>query len=147
MTKDIDPNLCTHLVYSSVFLDIETNNNLMTDWKLSNESSENYVGQRRKNPRLILLMDIQFRQSSSWNDTLIKLMANTKHINALVKNIVDFIRQTKFDGLSSYFLPTQNEKFGYMNLIRALKKAFQRYLFVLAVHGDKYQNSVNGELE
>lgn len=89
-----------------------------------------------------MLIEVKIKQNS-WNDFHVALMTNTSHVEALVKNVVDFLRWHEFEGLYLTFYPFEEEKVGFMNLISALKKAFQPQSFLLAVEGNTYDTCIS----
>ena len=138
--NDVDTNLCTHFVYSFLPLDIETNNNLTTEWEnLEEGETANFMTLKGRNPNLKLIVELSLEQER-WNETHVKLMGNIRHINTIAKNAVDFVRKNKLDGLFFHFFPTENEETGFMNLLRALRKAFEPHSYVIAVTGNLYES-------
>lgn len=141
--EDIDTNVCTHLVYCKICLDIETNK-IIKDSATFNQGNgnENAIGLKVKNPKLKMLVTLKLLQST-WGETQLQLMANSSYVDTLATNIVEFLQRSNFDGVSFKFYPIEYEKIGFTNLIIALRKAFLPHGYLLVFVDEIYQDRSN----
>lgn len=136
---DINPNLCTHIVYSRLSLDIE-NNEIIKDLHFYNWHKK-FTELKAKNHQLKVLIDL-VPKPEKWNDTHIKLMVNSSHVEAIARNTVAFLQLNKFDGITIEFYPFEDEKIGFMNLVGEMRKAFLSFGYFLAVTGALYESRI-----
>lgn len=111
--EDIDPFLCTHLIYTFAGLDPHTHRIKSLDpW---NDLYDNYgkgaflrftTGLKQKNPQLKTLLAI-----GGWNEgseTYSEMSAIPERRKTFVKSVVEFLRKYHFDGLDlDWEYPTQ----------------------------------------
>lgn len=140
---DIDPNLCTHLVYSRFDLDMEKKQ-IREDSSLFilDNWNKTFVELKAKNPLLKVLIFLQSKPTI-WETTHLELMESTSHVDDVVRNVVAFLRQYSFDGITLEFYPSNTNKVGFMNLIKGMKNAFLPFGYILAVPGSPYENDIN----
>lgn len=135
---DIDPNLCTHLGYHSVEIDIKTRINSV--YLQFEEDKIKLIGLKQKNPQLKVLVYIIVKPDLR-ND---KELFDKTHIDGFIENVLDFLKKNKMDGIIMRLFSTKEEKIGYTNLVNAMKKAFQFHSYLLAVVGFAYDiNQIN----
>ncbi|XP_070501617.1 probable chitinase 10 [Chironomus tepperi] len=120
--KDVDPSLCTHLVYAFATL---------KDHKLS-EANDNdpdmydqILALREKNPDMQVLLAIG---GWAFGSTPFKeLTSNVYRMNQFVYEAIEFLREYTFNGLDinwEYPRGVEDRK-AYLNLVRELRVAFE----------------------
>lgn len=136
---NIDPNLCTHIVFSRISLDIEKINIRVKEnlnfFDVDN-GHKKFIELKVKNPQLKLLI---YLKPDKWNAIHVELMANSSH----VEKIVSIVQQYAFDGISLDFFPTKEQKIGFTNLVKTTKKAFLPLGYFLVIAGSSYENRIN----
>ncbi|XP_004524466.1 probable chitinase 10 isoform X2 [Ceratitis capitata] len=122
LPSNIDPKLCTHVVYAFATL---------KDHKLSeatDDDPENYeqvIALREENPDLQILLAI-----GGWafgSKPFKELTSNVFRMNQFVYEAIDFLRDYKFNGLDvDWEYPRGAEdRAAYVNLLRELRVAFE----------------------
>ncbi|EDW31122.1 GL20757 [Drosophila persimilis] len=120
--ENIDPKLCTHIVYAFATLQ---------DYKLTeatDDDPENYesvIGLRDANPDLQILLAIG---GWAFGSTPFKeLTSNVFRMNQFVYEAIDFLRDYKFNGLDvDWEYPRGAEdRVAYLNLLKELRVAFE----------------------
>lgn len=125
---DIDPSLCTHLIYAFGKIDVESK--LLVPFEpLVEDARPGHIGKygqfnklKQQNPRLKTLLSVggQFDDGSGFvtvteNDIIIKRFA---------QNAVEFLRKRSFDGFDiDWEYPTKETKRTFIRLLRALREA------------------------
>ena len=145
--EDIDPSLCTHLVYAFSVLDPATHlitvHDSWLDIDLANINK--FINIKKRHPHVKLLLALE-----GWNDSRITkysvllAIADPGKRTAFVKHAVSFIRDWDFDGLDlDYEYPGHDgagtDKEGFTALVKELREAFKPYGWELtaAVSADK----------
>uniref|UniRef100_A0A0P5AUM3 Brain chitinase and chia n=1 Tax=Daphnia magna TaxID=35525 RepID=A0A0P5AUM3_9CRUS len=134
---NINPKLCTHLVYAFAILDGATNTIKAYDtWSdIDLGGYQKFVALKTQNSKLKTMIAI-----GGWNDSndgtgkYSKLVASSTNINTFVNSAVAFLQLYKFDGLDLdwEYPSTAADKVGFANLIVALKNAFLPFGFLLS---------------
>ncbi|XP_008848561.2 acidic mammalian chitinase-like [Nannospalax galili] len=125
---DIDPCLCTHLIYA--FARISNNRITMTDKKdLTDYKAFNSL--KRRNSQLKTLMAI-----GCWNSgtaaPFITMLSTTKNRQTFIVSVIQFLRQYGFDGLNlAWQYPgchgsTPKDKHRFTVLVQELRGAFEK---------------------
>ncbi|XP_062554781.1 probable chitinase 2 [Armigeres subalbatus] len=132
----VDPKLCTHVIYAYVGLDTENNTIKTLDpWK---DLKDNYglggfeklVGMRNSNPHLKVMISL-----GGWNEGSVeysKLAANSQRRQTFAENALEFIKRHGFDGLDiNWEYPTQRggkpyDRENFVLLVRELSQKFSR---------------------
>jgi len=133
--NDINPNLCTHLVYASADLDsvsynIISGNNTID---IIQGTYSQFVGLKSINPNLKTMISIYGNTYDGYN-YFSKMVASNACITSFVNSVVKFLQQYKFDGLDLAWDGPSNptEKAGFSCLTRALRTAFNPYGYLLS---------------
>ncbi|XP_074098334.1 chitinase 7 [Cotesia typhae] len=120
--EDIDPSLCTHVVYSFATL---KNYLLVEGNEKDPEMYERLIALREKNPDLKVLLAIG---GWAFGSTPFKeLTSNTFRMNQFVYEAIEFLREYKFNGLDvDWEYPRgTDDKAAYVNLLKELRLAFE----------------------
>ena len=138
---NIDPNMCTHLIYGFAVLDPKTFTIKPADpWgdidDPNNPGYAKFVALKKKNPQLTTMIAI-----GGWTDSedgkYSQLVSDSTNIATFVASVMTFLQQYKFDGLDLdwEYPTTEQDKIGFANLITALREAFtpKGYLLSAAV--------------
>nr|NP_001108099.1 chitinase precursor [Ciona intestinalis]BAF74591.1 chitinase [Ciona intestinalis] len=92
---DVDPFLCTHIVYS--FVEIGSNNQLkLREWN-GDQLIDSLLTKKQTNPDLLITAAV-----GGWNfgtERFTAVCENEANMRMFAKTSVDFLRQFKFDGL------------------------------------------------
>ncbi|KAI9552834.1 hypothetical protein GHT06_020716 [Daphnia sinensis] len=134
---NINPKLCTHLVYAFAILNGATYKiDVFDSWAdIDLGGYQKFVALKAQNSKLKTMIAI-----GGWNDSndgtgkYSKLVASSTNINTFVNSAVAFLQLYKFDGLDLdwEYPSTAADKAGFVNLIAALKNAFSPYGFLLS---------------
>uniref|UniRef100_A0A0P5Y1I5 Brain chitinase and chia n=1 Tax=Daphnia magna TaxID=35525 RepID=A0A0P5Y1I5_9CRUS len=134
---NINPKLCTHLVYAFAVLNETTYKIKVFDsWAdIDLGGYQKFVALKTQNSKLKTMIAI-----GGWNDSndgtgkYSKLVASSTNINTFVNSAVAFLQLYKFDGLDLdwEYPSTAADKVGFANLIVALKNAFLPFGFLLS---------------
>nr|XP_022913608.1 probable chitinase 2 [Onthophagus taurus]XP_022913616.1 probable chitinase 2 [Onthophagus taurus]XP_022913621.1 probable chitinase 2 [Onthophagus taurus] len=136
--EEIDPSLCTHLVFGYTHLNETTDEIIIFEsWSklLGRKSHENISKLKAKKPDLKVLVSL-----GGWLDGSIKysrLAANPKRVQRFVNNTLDFIEENSLDGMHLVWqypgkrggLTTDKEN--YIQLLKELKFAFKEFNYTL----------------
>ena len=147
--ENIDPFLCTHIIYSFAGLGHDNRIRSLDPWNdlrdnYGKGAFERFTGLKRQNPKLKTLIAI-----GGWNEGSIKYsnMAQSESARKVfVDSVVDFIEKYDFDGLDlDWEYPAARggkpeDKNNFSLLIRELKAAFEPkgYLLTAAVSAGKW---------
>lgn len=140
LIEDIDPFLCTHLMYG--FAKLSNNQiaaydsylDLKTNWGLG--AYERFNNLKKKNPNLSTLIAI-----GGWNEGSTKYSAMAADANArktFVKSVVDFCLKYGFDGLDMDWEYPANrggvpqDKQNFITLLKELSEAFEPHGLLLS---------------
>ncbi|KAF5270886.1 hypothetical protein FQR65_LT05403 [Abscondita terminalis] len=137
--EDINPNLCTHLVYG--FAGVETNGNIKVLDPWNDIDLQGYIRFNRlkqQNPSLKTLIAV-----GGWNEGSPKysvIAANAQYRQNFVNSAINLMNQYNFDGLDlDWEYPAQRggalaDKVNFVILLEDFRKAFgTRYLLTIAV--------------
>ncbi|XP_017755457.1 PREDICTED: probable chitinase 3 [Eufriesea mexicana] len=122
LPEDIDPTLCTHIVYSFATL---KNYLLAEETEKDAEMYERLIALRNKNPDIKILLAIG---GWAFGSTPFKeLTSNTFRMNQFIYEAIDFLREYKFDGLDvDWEYPRGgDDRTAYVNLLKELRLAFE----------------------
>ncbi|KAG9509815.1 Acidic mammalian chitinase, partial [Fragariocoptes setiger] len=139
--EDIDPFLCTHIIYGFTGLNYDNQIKPLDPW---NDLADNYgkgamkrfTSLKRINPDLKALVAI-----GGWNEGSIKyskMAADPSARATFVKSVVEFLGKYDFDGLDlDWEYPgsrggSANDKKNFVELLRELKQAFKPYNYLLS---------------
>ncbi|XP_076302977.1 putative chitinase 2 [Lasioglossum baleicum] len=144
--SNIDPNLCTHIVYSFAGLN-------STSWTIRSldpdldihDGNGNYkkvTNLRQKNSELNVLLAI-----GGWNEgskNYSELASSPERRNIFINSVVDFLKKYDFDGLDlDWEFPgswdgLKEDKENFVSLVKELKEAFKgsNYLLTAALSAD-----------
>jgi len=131
--EDIDPSLCTHLMYSFAVLDPTTHLITVHDSWLDIDlgNIRKFTNLKAHHPHVKLLLAL-----GGWNDSRLTkysvLLADAGKRSAFVQHAVSFIREFGFDGLDlDYEYPGHDgaatDREGFTALVKELKEAFNPY--------------------
>ncbi|XP_071534026.1 probable chitinase 2 [Panulirus ornatus] len=135
--EDIDPTLCTTLIYSFAGLNETTNNikSLDPEYDINKRAYEKFVNLKSLNPRLKVLMAV-----GGWTEGSKKYsaMASTSETRKIfIDSAVKFIQKHKFDGLDlDWEYPANRggvpeDKENFVDLVKELRKEFDKYGWML----------------
>ncbi|CAK1593264.1 unnamed protein product [Parnassius mnemosyne] len=147
---DLDPSLCTHVVYSFAGLDENTMGVKILDpaldrgGKFKNSGYKGVVGLKANNPHLKVTIAI-----GGWNEGSLKFsnMAATPTTRSqFIQSVLEFLHTHKFDGIDMHWkYPTvrdgkPEDKVNFITLMKELKEAFKPHGYILttAISGIKY---------
>jgi len=133
--NNINPDLCTHLVYASASLDNISYNIVSGNQTIdiTQGAYSQFVGLKSKNPDLKTMISI-FESSDDGKNTFSKMVTSNSRITSFLNSVVKFLQQYKFDGLNlDWEVPsTPTDKAGFANLSRKLRTAFNPYGYLLS---------------
>lgn len=153
-SENIDPFLCTHIIYAFAKLDEKSLTMQPADPNadIKLESFKNVVEVKKKNPKLKVLLAIG-GWTDSQGDKYSMLVRDSDKRKEFVKKAVEFLKQYKFDGLDlDWEFPVcwqadckagpESDKDDFADLVKELRKAFDkekpRLLLTAAVNAGKY---------
>ncbi|KFB46746.1 AGAP011033-PA-like protein [Anopheles sinensis] len=136
--EDINPNLCTHIIYTFVGLDTKGNVKILDNWfDISLGGFSRFVQLKNRNPNVKLMISI-----GGWNEgsATYSTMANSDLLRAVfVDSVVTFVRRYGFDGFDiDWEYPTLRggaveDRVGFIKLLRDLRTRFDREGFILSI--------------
>ncbi|CAF1015538.1 unnamed protein product [Brachionus calyciflorus] len=138
--ENLDPFLCTHLIYS--FAKLQNNklapyewNDDSTDW--SKGMYERTTDLKKTNPNLKILLAV-----GGWNmgsDPFIKIVTDDRIMNEFVDDSVTFLKSRKFDGLDLDWEYPAGYKNEFTKLVQRLRAKYtpQNLLLTAAVAAGK----------
>ena len=133
----IDPALCTHLVYSFAILDeITFQITPMTPAvDIGQEFYKKFTDLKSQNPSLKTMLAFGGWGDSNINDKYSQLVSSSQNIETFVLSVVQLLVEFNFDGLDVdwEYPKTDADKVGFINLLVALKTAFAQNGFILSV--------------
>nr|CBM69270.1 venom protein Ci-45 [Chelonus inanitus] len=136
--NEIDPTLCTHLIYSFVGVDGKDVKVLDT-WSDLPENLNGFgkfVSLRKKNPSIKIMVAV-----GGWNAGSVpfsQMAGDPVQRKAFAQNVVMFLKKYQFDGLDiDWEYPaqrggSQEDIKNYVKLARTLKKAFSQHGYLLS---------------
>ncbi|RMZ96009.1 chitotriosidase-1 isoform X1 [Brachionus plicatilis] len=124
--EDIDPFLCTHIIYSFV----KVNGTKLVPIEWNDESSESMIGMyerttnlKIKNPRLKVLIAVGGANFD--NKNFEKIVYDDFRLEKFANNSIEFLLERKFDGLDIDWEYPVGHKDGFNKLLMILKKKFE----------------------
>lgn len=134
---NIDPSLCTHLMYAFAVMDGSTYRMKVYDsWAdIDLKGYSNFIGLKRYNPNLKTMISVGgWTDSTDGTNKYSKLVSNPANIAAFVDSAVKFLQTYGFDGLDlDWEYPSNpSDKAGYVQLIRSLRASFNQYGYLLS---------------
>ncbi|KPJ10961.1 putative chitinase 2 [Papilio machaon] len=141
--SDIDPSLCTHVVYA--FAGFDENKNTVKSLDPGLDIGGQFEGGgykpmaalKEKNPNLKVLLSI-----GGWNEGSLKfsnLAASSTSRKTFIKSLLDFLNTYGFDGIDMHWkFPTQRDgraedKANCVTLMKEIKEAFTPNRYILAM--------------
>ena len=145
--NNINPNLCTHLLYSFAKLDPTTFKIVPTDpyGDITLKGYSNFTALKSKNPSLKTMISIGgWTDSTDGTKKYSKLVANSTNIATFVTSVMSFLPTYGFDGLDvDWEVPsTPADKAGFARLSQALRTAFKSK-YLLSAATSAWINDVN----
>ncbi|KAI1296888.1 putative chitinase 2 [Halotydeus destructor] len=147
--ENIDPFLCTHIIYSFTGLGHDNRMRPLDPWNdlrdnYGKGAFERFTGLKRQNPKLKTLIAI-----GGWNEGSIKysnMVQSESARSTFVESVVEFLDKYNFDGLDlDWEYPAARggkpeDKRNFVFLLRELKTAFEpkNYLLTAAVSAGKW---------
>ena len=132
---NVDPTLCTHLIYGFATLDASTYTIQIFDnfVDIDNEMYIKFNSLKRRNPILKTMIAVggwNEQQSSKYS----QLGADPLKIANFVNSVVTFLKAHEFDGLDlDWEFPSPNVDLeGDERLLKALRAAFEAHGFILS---------------
>lgn len=153
---NIDPKLCTHLLYQFANIDKSSLNISIGDHAadIDKKGYKKSVALKTQNPQLKVMITVMFANDgieNAQNGHYEQLTANESNIVPFVSSAMDFLQLHNFDGLDLYIqdhLPNGVFKTSFVHLLTELRKAFNTkgYILCLTLSEDSsdYSES-NGE--
>jgi chitinase len=132
---NINPNLCTHVIYAFAVLDAASFNMKVYDSNVDINSQfyAKFVALKSQNPKLKVLIALG-GATDSQGGKYTQLVSSQSKIDSFVKSVLAFLKQYKFDGLDvDWEFPGAADKAGFANLLAALRKAFDANGYILSV--------------
>nr|XP_033321147.1 chitinase-3-like protein 1 isoform X1 [Megalopta genalis] len=139
--QDINPNLCTHMIYSFVGLNTDGTIKIMDAWAdLSDGGGKNGFGKfvaRSKQGGAKAMIAI-----GGWNEGSAKysqVVGNPELRSQFVRNVVSFLQRYNFDGFDvDWEYPNQrggqwSDRENFVALLRELRQAFDSHGYTLSV--------------
>ncbi|NP_001073567.1 chitinase 4 precursor [Tribolium castaneum] len=134
--EDIDPTLCTHLIYSFVGLGDDSRiKHLEPNLDVNQGNLKKFNALKLKNPNLKTLVAI-----GGWNEGSVnysKMAASSSLRAVFIKSVVEFVKTWGFDGFDlDWEYPGQrggayNDKSNYVTLIKEMRKEFDKNGLIL----------------
>ncbi|KAF2365040.1 Glycoside hydrolase family 18 catalytic domain [Trinorchestia longiramus] len=142
---DLDPNLCTHIVFCYVGLDPSTHKIMDLDsFYVENGAFERLVGLKNRNPSLLVTVAV-----GGWvegSPKYSRMAASADGRNAFADSAVKYLKKHKLDGLDIAWQDpaarggSPEDKENFVLLCQTLKAAFEsdRFLLSVAVSASKH---------
>ncbi|XP_043581613.1 chitinase-3-like protein 1 [Bombus pyrosoma] len=137
---DIDPNLCTHIIYTFVGISEDGNVRILDSWLDLPNGRDGYgkfTRLRQLNPETKALIAI-----GGWNEGSTKysnVVANPNVRARFVQNVIRFLKTYDFDGFDfDWEYPNQRggkpaDKENYIALLKELREEFDKHGYILSV--------------
>ncbi|KAK7111280.1 chitinase-3-like protein 2 [Littorina saxatilis] len=129
---DIDPTLCTHLVYAFAAVDVDSHRIVPMSPATENPSAttgkrgryEQFNDLKRSYPHLKTLLSIGGEYAGS--DNFVAVTRNDRILQRFSETTVDLLRKRGFDGLDvDWEYPNATTKANFSKLLKALRTAFE----------------------
>ena len=137
---NINPNLCTHLLYTFAALDKGTFNISVKDpdADIINKGYEKSVALKLTNPKLKVMISLggwRPQEDDKPKNVYDELTKNSSTIDRFVSSVMDFLQLHKFDGLDlDYdYQPNSVDWTRFPHLLVALRNAFKPKEYLLSV--------------
>ena len=144
--NNIDPAKCTHLIYAFATLNPTTYAIQVYDTTadINDQMYANFVALKTKNANLKTMIAIG-GFSDSQSPKYSQLVADSNKITTFVTSAVAFLKKYGFDGLDIdwEYPSTAADKVGYVNLLAALRTAFNTNGFLLSVAVGAAQSTID----
>ncbi|KAJ8972352.1 hypothetical protein NQ317_008762 [Molorchus minor] len=152
--ENLDPKLCTHIIYSFAGLDVKTDSIRSLDpWQ---DLTEDYgkggyqriTSLRDRYPHLRVSLAIGGWNEGSTNYS--RLAADPNKRSRFVASAVDFIRKYRFDGLDlDWEFPgkrggSPDDKLNFLLLVKELRAAFRKYNLLLTAAFGAGKDTIDG---
>ncbi|KAF2899378.1 hypothetical protein ILUMI_06797 [Ignelater luminosus] len=134
--EDIDPNLCTHAIYTFVGINLDGSIRIMDEYnEVYNNGFKRFNGLKKLNPNLKTLVAI-----GGWNEgsaKFSKVAASASLRKVLVNNAVTLLSTYGFDGFDlDWEYPGQRDgssldKANFIELVKELRATFDKYGYLL----------------
>lgn len=137
---DIDPTLCTHIIYTFVGIATDGNVRILDSWMDLPNGKDGYgkfTRLRQLSPNTKALIAI-----GGWNEGSYKyseVAANPEIRIRFVKNVVAFLQKYNFDGFDvDWEYPNQRggkqaDKENFVSLLKELRQEFNKYNYILSI--------------
>nr|XP_022901760.1 acidic mammalian chitinase-like [Onthophagus taurus] len=135
--KNIDPNLCTHLIYAFVGLNDDSTIKILDSWQgVDLAGFKNFNNLRNKNSKLKTLIAIGgASEGSAKYSAMVSSASNRKKF---IQSAVKFIQKYKFNGFDlDWEYPAQNggkpsDKANFVFLLKEMRKEFDNHGYLLS---------------
>jgi chitinase len=134
---DVDPNLCTHILYAFVGLREDGTVSVLDDWELTGLDEMNHLmSLKEQNPNLKIILSMGGWNEGSYKYSQVARNANTRA--AMVQAVLDFIDLYGFDGFDlDWEYPCQRggediDKANFVTLLGELKSALNAKGLILS---------------
>lgn len=134
---DVDPNLCTHILYAFVGLREDGSVSILDDWEMTGlEELAHLMSLKEKNPNLKIILSM-----GGWNEGSQKysaVAANPGLRQAMVNSVISFCEEHGFDGFDlDWEYPCQRggvdeDKVNFVTLLGELKSALNAKGWILS---------------
>ncbi|XP_020795427.2 chitinase-3-like protein 1 [Boleophthalmus pectinirostris] len=121
MVEDIDPFLCTHVVYN--FAVINHDNKLTGNEWAEKSIYQHLAGLKNRNSELKTLLSVQERSASE--PRFSKMVSSAATRQTFIQSTVTFLRAQDFDGLDLDWNNPGNNKYKFTQLCKDLLQAFE----------------------
>ncbi|KAK3872391.1 hypothetical protein Pcinc_022518 [Petrolisthes cinctipes] len=145
--ENIDPTLCTTLIYAFVGLNETTNTikSLDPEYDINKKSLERFVNMKSLNPRLKVLVAVGGWTEGSTKYSVMSSAASSRE--TFIKSVVAFLKKHRFDGLDlDWEYPANRggvpaDKENFVSLAKELHHEFKKYGWMLTALGGRKVHS------
>lgn len=134
---NVDPKLCTHLIYSFAILDSNdyTIRAIESESEIKNGGYSKFNALKSANAGKLKTMIALGGWADSQTGKYSQLISAPNRIKTFVDSVVTFLKLHKFDGLDVdwEFPKSAMDKAGFTSLLKALRNSFNRFGFILSV--------------
>ncbi|XP_022901759.2 acidic mammalian chitinase-like [Onthophagus taurus] len=146
--KNIDPNLCTHLIYAFAGLNDDSTIKILDNWAaLDLGGFKNFNDLRNKNSKLKTLIAVGGASEGSAKYSAMVSSASKR--KTFIQSAVKFIQEYNFDGLDlDWEYPAQNggkpaDKEKFVSLLKEMRKEFDKNGYLLSAAVAAWAESVD----